>query len=170
MMKKQFDAIEPVQMNDNVFDLIANGWFLLTAGDNDDFNTMTASWGGLGELWNRKVSFVFVRPQRYTWQFTERNNLYTMSFFDEEHREALNYCGSHSGRDVDKIRQTGLTPFSPKEGATAFLEARMIMVCRKLYHQDLDSDRFLEGWIDGLYPAKGYHRMYVGEIERLLVR
>ena len=165
-----YSEIDPLKLNDNVFNLIANDWYLLTAGTMNDFNTMTASWGGLGELWNKKVSFVFVRPQRHTWQFTEKNGLYTMSFFDEKHREALKYCGSHSGRDVDKMKETGLTPFQSVAGATAFSEARLILVCRKLYHQDLQPDRFLEDWIDSLYPEKGYHRMYIGEIEKVLTR
>lgn len=163
--------IEPVELERNVFRLIAEDWFLLTAGTPDNgYNTMTASWGGMGELWNRKVSFVFVRPQRYTWKFMEKNGLYTMSFFGPDQRKALNYCGSHSGRDEDKVRKTGLTPFQPVEGATAFREARLIMVCRKLYHQDLQPGSFREEWIEELYPEGDYHRMYIGEVEKMLLR
>jgi len=170
-MSDLYREIEPKEIDDNVFSLIAEDWFLLTAGTiSGGYNTMTASWGGLGELWNNKVSFVFVRPQRYTWKFMEKNRLYTMSFFGEEHREALKYCGSHSGRDVEKASETGLTPFSPADGATAFRQARLVMVCRKLYHQDLQPERFLEEWIEELYPQRGYHRMYIGTIEKVLLR
>jgi flavin reductase (DIM6/NTAB) family NADH-FMN oxidoreductase RutF len=170
-MNDEFKEIEPVSISDNVFGLIADDWFLLTAGNlNDGYNTMTASWGGMGELWNQKVSFVFVRPQRYTMRFMEKNRLYTMSFFGSDQRKALNYCGSHSGRDVDKALQTGLTPFQPEEGATSFREARLILVCRKLYYQDLQPDDFLEDWIEELYPERGYHRMYIGTIQRALLK
>lgn len=170
-MSEGFRQVEPEDIKDNVFELIARDWFLLTAGTSSDgYNTMTASWGGLGELWNQRVSFVFVRPQRHTWKFMEKNGLYTMSFFGEEYREALKYCGSHSGRDVDKEKQTGLTPFQPREGTAAFREARLVLVCRKLYHQDLQPDNFLENLIDELYPEKGYHRMYIGAIEEVLIR
>lgn len=170
-MSAEFERLEPEEIEDNVFELIARDWFLLTAGTTSGgYNTMTASWGGLGELWNRRVSFVFVRPQRHTWRFMERNVLHTMSFFEEEYREALKYCGTHSGRDVDKEKQTGLTPFGPREGTTAFREARLILVCRKLYHQDLQPDNFLEDWIDELYPKKGYHRIYIGAIEEVLLK
>ncbi|MBN2588098.1 MAG: flavin reductase [Candidatus Fermentibacteraceae bacterium] len=170
-MNLDFRELEPVEINDNVFRLIAEDWFLLTAGTpSGGYNTMTASWGGMGELWNRKVSFVFVRPQRYTMRFMEKNGLYTMSFFDRAHRQTLNFCGSHTGRDVDKAEQTGLSPFQPREGATAFRQARLILVCRKLYHQDLRPDDFLEDWIEELYPEQGYHRMYIGAIEEVLIR
>ena len=111
---EQFKNIEPSDIERNVFRLIADDWFLLTAAKTDEsFNTMTASWGALGELWHKKVAFAFVRPQRYTMNFMESANLFTMSFFGEEYRETLKYCGTHSGENVDKIDQTGLTPFKP---------------------------------------------------------
>lgn len=91
-----------------------------------------------------------------------------MSFFLEDYRDVLKYCGSHSGRDIDKAGETGLTPFEPSAGTAAFEEARLILVCKKLYYQDFHPERFLDEAIDGLYPEKGYHRMYVGEIEKVL--
>jgi len=166
---EQFRKIEPVDIERNVFRLIADDWFLLTAGELDkNFNTMTASWGGLGELWHRKVAFVFVRPQRFTMSFMESNDLFTMSFFGEEYRETLKYCGTNSGENVNKIDQTGLTPFKPIEGTVSFKEAKLVLVCRKLYSQDLDHTRFLDPGIEGLYPEKGYHRLFVGEITEVL--
>lgn len=169
-MNGSFIELEPTDLQENVFRLIAEDWFLLTAGaPGAGYNTMTASWGGMGELWNRKVSIVFVRPQRYTWKFMEKNGLFTMSFFGPGYRKALNYCGSHSGRDVDKAGETGLTPFQPFEGTIAFREARLVMVCRKIYHQDLQPGNFLEDWIEENYPERDYHRMYIGAIEKVLV-
>lgn len=168
-MNSSFKEIKPDDISENVFKLIAEDWFLLTAGTlTSGYNTMTASWGGLGQLWHKRVAFVFVRPQRHTREFMEKNRFFTMSFFREEYRGALNYCGSHSGRDSDKAMETGLTPFEPSAGTAAFEEASLILVCKKLYYQDLSPDRFLDDGIDNLYPEKSYHRMYVGEIERAL--
>ncbi|MCD4700245.1 MAG: flavin reductase [Candidatus Aegiribacteria sp.] len=168
-MKPFFKEIKPDDISENVFKLIAEDWFLLTAGTlTSGYNTMTASWGGLGQLWHKRAAFVFVRPQRHTRNFMENNELFTMSFFSEDHREALKYCGSHSGRDINKADKAGLTPFEPSAGTTSFEKANLILVCRKLYYQDLQPDRFLDNEIDGLYPEKGYHRMYIGEIEKVI--
>ncbi len=169
-MNSLFREIKPDDISKNVFKLIAEGWFLLTAGTlTSGYNTMTASWGGLGQLWNKRVAFVFVRPQRHTRKFMENNEFFTMSFFREDHREALKYCGSHSGRDFDKADETDLTHFEPSAGRVAFEEANLILACRKLYYQDIQPERFLDDGIDGLYPKKGYHRMYIGAIEQVLI-
>jgi len=168
-MDSSFIEIEPDAITENAFSLIAEDWFLLTAGTTPGkYNTMTASWGGLGQLWHRRVAFVFVRPQRYTRIFMDDNDLFTMSFFDSSYRDALKYCGSHSGRDVDKAALTGITPFEPLTGTTAFEEANLICICSKIYYQDFQPEKFLEMDIEGLYPEKGYHRMYVGAIKRVL--
>ncbi len=158
-------------VEESAFRLIDEDWMLVTAGTPDSgLNTMTASWGALGELWSRRVAFAFVRPQRHTYRFMEENGLFTLSFFPEEQRDILKYCGTHSGRDVDKVAETGLRPFVPVEGATGFEQARLVLVCRKLYTQDLDPDRFIDPAIEEMYPEKGYHRMYVGEIVSVLRR
>lgn len=137
---------------------------LVTAGKINNFNTMTASWGGFGILWNKPVSFIFIRPTRYTYEFTERFSEYTLGFFTGDHRKALNILGSKSGRDLDKVKLSGLTPVETESGNVGFAEARLIMECRKLYYQDLNPERFLDASIDKNYPEKDYHRMYIGEI------
>jgi flavin reductase (DIM6/NTAB) family NADH-FMN oxidoreductase RutF len=158
-------------MSARVFKLIGKDWMLITAGDEGDFNSMTASWGGLGFLWGRPVSFIFVRPQRFTFEFVERSTHYTLSFFDETYRDALNYFGTHSGRDVDKVAQTGLTPVAGKTGAVYFAEARLVLECKTLYGQDLVEQSFWEHEIcEQAYKAGDYHRMYVGEVVRILQR
>jgi flavin reductase (DIM6/NTAB) family NADH-FMN oxidoreductase RutF len=162
--------IAPTALGDNVFQAIGRDAMLITAGPADHFNTMTASWGGWGHLWNRDVTFSFVRPQRHTFGFMEQAEFYTLCFFDKEHQAALDYCGSHSGRDVDKIAATGLTPVTDEAtGAVYFAEARLALVCRKLYAQDLTADSFSERGIVGeAYPKADFHRMYVGQIVRCL--
>lgn len=169
-MPGAFRTILPFEIGDNTFKLIADDWMLVTAGDLTSWNTMTASWGAMGELWSKKVCFAFVRPQRYTRGFLDAASHFTLSFFGEEQRQALEFCGSRSGRDVDKAAGTGLTPFEPAPGAVSFAQARIILVARKIYFQDLDPANFLDRDIAGCYPSSDYHRMYVGEIERVLAR
>jgi len=169
-MVADFLRIDPYKLKGNVFKLIDLDWMLVTAGTPERWNTMTASWGGLGILWNRPVTFVFVRPTRYTYEFMEEHDRFTLSFFTKTHRKALVFCGSKSGRDHDKARETGLEPVSPFKDAVTFRQARLVLVCRKLYTTDIDPKRFLDPKIDKNYPKKDYHRVYVGEITRCLKR
>lgn len=159
-----FKTIKPEDIHDNVFNLIGSEWMLVTAGNKDSFNMMTASWGGLGVLWNKNVSFIFIRPCRYTYQFIEKTSTYTLSFFDKKYKSALNLCGTKSGRDVNKVRETGLSPIETKDGSIYFSEAKLVIECGKIYYQDLIPDNFLDPGIERNYPEKDYHRMYVGEI------
>lgn len=168
-MQSEFKEIDVYDIHDNPFKLIADDWMLVTAGNMQKFNTMTASWGTLGELWSKKVAFCFVRPTRHTHKFMEAANTFTLTFFDEKYREALDYCGHHSGRKVDKIAKTGLTPIEWEGKAVYFQQARLVLVCKKVYWQDLDPKHFLDSEIDDNYPKKDYHRMYVGEIISCLV-
>ena len=105
-----FREISVEELKDNPFTLINKDWMLITAGNREKHNTMTASWGGVGELWGRYVSTIYIRPQRYTLEFVEREDYYSLCFFGPEYRQALNLCGSKSGREVDKDAATGLTP------------------------------------------------------------
>jgi flavin reductase (DIM6/NTAB) family NADH-FMN oxidoreductase RutF len=164
-----FKTITPEQLTDNSFKLIGKDWMLITGGTPDKFNTMTASWGGLGVLWERKVAFCFIRPTRYTFEFVEKSEHFTLSFFEERYRKAMTFIGTHSGRDRDKIKETGLTPVK-ESGLVYFNEARLVLACRKLYFQDISPDRFLDPKINEMYPQKDYHRMYVGEIVKCLVK
>ena len=133
------------------------------------FNTMTASWGGLGILWERKVATCFIRPTRYTFEFAERSTYFTLSFFEEKYRKALTYCGTHSGKNTDKVKGSGLTPVKEKS-FIYYEEARLVLACRKIYSHDINPDRFLDPKIDDMYPQKDYHRMYIGEIVKCLVQ
>ena len=160
----------PAEMAGNPFSMIGDEWMLITAGDETRCNTMTASWGGLGVLWNKPVSFIFVRPQRYTRSFIEAQEKYTLSFFDPEWKKQLGYLGRVSGRDENKIENAGLTvAFS--DGAPCFEQARLVLVCRKLYRQDLEQACFVDSKTDrDSYPEQDYHRLYVGEVLRVLER
>lgn len=158
-------TIEVKDIQKNVFSAIGAQWMLLTAGDKTACNTMTVSWGGLGVLWGKNVATVYVRPQRYTYEFMEKGDYFTLSFLGEDHREALKLCGSKSGRDVDKVKECGLSLAYGPGDAPYFQEAELVVVCKKLYFDDIEPGHFLDGDIDGKnYPGKDYHRMYIGEI------
>jgi flavin reductase (DIM6/NTAB) family NADH-FMN oxidoreductase RutF len=167
----QLTEIAPSAIRQNPFQAVGRQWMLITAGAPGAFNTMTASWGTWGHLWNRDVAICFVRPQRYTYEFIERSTVYTLSFFDGAWKQALEYCGSHSGREVDKIAETGLTPFTTPGGAVSFEQAHLVLECRKLYADNLVPAGFLDpGFNDEFYPEGDHHRFYVGEIIRVLAR
>ena len=164
----EFTKIPVEDLDENLVKLIGKDWMLITAGGEGDFNTMTASWGGTGFLWNFPVAFTFIRPQRYTFGYAEKNSRFTLCFFDEKYRKALSFCGSHSGRDCDKVKETGLTPVYG-DGVTYFAEAKLVFVCEKLYAQDLTADSFVDkSLIPDVYPTADYHRMYVGKITECL--
>lgn len=156
---------------EDLFSLIGQQWMLITAGREGSLNTMTASWGGMGWLWNKPVAFLFVRPERFTHQFIEREGRVTLSFFAPEHKAALQLCGSRSGRDGDKIREAHLTPVALPGGDMTFLEARLTLDCRILYRSDMTGEAFLDKAVLAKWynanPGGGLHTVYVAEIESL---
>ncbi len=160
-----YTEIQPEKIGDNLIDLIGNKWMLVTAEKNGAVNTMTASWGGAGVIWGRPSVFVFIRPQRYTFEFTEESDCLTLSFFGEEYRDALKLCGSVSGRDVDKIERSGLTPIH-RNGMPCFKEARLTLFCRKRYAQFLSEDFVCDPSVMANYAAGDFHKMYICEIIR----
>ena len=165
-----FTEIAPDKLSESAFKLIGSDWTLITAGGIDSFNTMTASWGGLGVIWGKNVCYLVIRPGRYTYEFMEKSETFTLTFFEEKHRPALTYCGTYSGRDVDKVKETGLTPVESDCGSVYFDEARVVMECKKIYFQDIDPANFVDPDIAENYPEKDYHRMYIGEITKCMVR
>ena len=159
-----FQRIDPKNIKDNVFSLIGDQWMLVTAGTEEQCNTMTASWGGLGVLWGAPAATCYIRPQRYTKEFLDREEYFTLSFFDEKYRKALSLCGSKSGRDVDKIKECGFTVRTAACGAPYFEQARLVLVCRKRFVQEMDPDRIPQDIKEKWYPQTDYHTMYIGEI------
>lgn len=162
-----FREISVEQLKDNPFTLINKDWMLITAGDAEKHNTMTASWGGVGELWGRYVSTIYIRPQRYTLEFVEREDYYSLCFFGPDCRQALNLCGSKSGREIDKDAATGLTPCFD-EAAPYYEQARLVFLCRKLYRQDLEEGCFLDKGLLEKWYDNDLHRMFIGEIVKVL--
>ena len=164
----QYKNINPMELNENVIRLISLEWMLITAGDESGYNTMTASWGGLGFMWNRPVALCVVRPVRHTYGFIEKHGAFTLSFYDEKYKKALQLCGSKSGRDIDKAKEAGLTPVF-ESGSVYFSEARLVLICKKLYYNDINPGNFIDKKINENYPNQDYHRVYVGEISQCLI-
>jgi flavin reductase (DIM6/NTAB) family NADH-FMN oxidoreductase RutF len=162
----RFKELNPANMKESPFTMLADNWMLVTAGEEGNFNMLTASWGGFGVLWSKNVSYTVVRPTRYTFEFMEKYDRYTLSFFEPEYKDTLMLCGSKSGREINKMKDTGLTPVFDG-GSVYFSEARLVMVCKKLYWQDMNPDNFLDASIMDNYPKKDFHRMYVGEVESI---
>lgn len=165
-MMTKMQEITAEQINENPFDLIGKQWALISVQDGDKANTMTASWGGLGVLWGKNVATIYVRPQRHTFTMLQKQKKVTLSFLDDKYRKVLNYCGSHSGRDTDKIADTGLTAVT-EEGWVYFDEAKLVLECEVLYEQNIDPACFLDAALDENYKQKDYHRMFVAEIKRV---
>ena len=161
-----FQNIDAIEL-ENVFKLIGQDWTLITAKSGDKINTMTASWGGMGHLWNKDVVYIFIRPQRHTLDYVDNSENFTLTFFSEGYRNDLTYLGTVSGKDEEnKISNTKLTPVIEGEFAY-FKENRIIIKCKKIYKQKLDNECFLDPSIEKNYN-NDYHYMYIGEILEVL--
>jgi flavin reductase (DIM6/NTAB) family NADH-FMN oxidoreductase RutF len=164
-----FKEIDPENIPENVFSLIGKRWMLITAGDSAGFNTMTASWGGLGVIWGGPAAFCFIRPQRYTFGFIERSDYYSLSFFGEAQRGALELCGSKSGRDCDKVKEAGLKPVFA-ENTVFFKQAELVLICKKQLAQLIKPENFTDDGVELFYPVKDYHKQYIGKIVKALIK
>lgn len=160
--------IAPEQLNRDPFTMIGKEWMLISAQKDGVVNTMTASWGGVGILWNKHVAFIFVRPQRFTKEFIDASATLSLSFFDEAYRPQLTYLGKISGRDEPKIEKANLH-IAHDESTPYFEEANTVMIGKKLFAQELNEESFLEtDLITKNYPLKDFHTMYVVEIVKTL--
>ncbi|MGI5849300.1 MAG: flavin reductase family protein [Christensenellales bacterium] len=156
----------------NPFTKIGREWSLLTAGTKETgFNMMTASWAGFGMFWNKNTVTVYIRKSRYTSKFFNENDYFTVSFYEEGYREALNICGKLHGNECDKVKESGLTPYFLKN-TTAFEQASLIFVCRKLLHADVTADGSSASEVfDAIYGGTDdYHRIFIGEVVKVLVK
>lgn len=154
----------------NPFTKIGKEWALVTAGSKSKCNTMTVSWGGVGVLWGKNVIYIFIRDSRYTKEFIDNGDFFSISFLDNAYRDALNYCGAHSGRDVDKFEEAGLTP-AFRHSIPYPDEANFVILCKKMAAVPITEDSFTDSSISKKWYADGdMHTMYVGEIIDLMAR
>lgn len=162
-----FKEVKAKELKENFIKAIADEWMLITAGNREKYNMMTASWGFAGEMWGEDCMMTVVRPQRYTMDFIDKSDYFTCSFYGEN-KEIHKICGSKSGRDTDKTAETGLTPVFDGD-AVYFEQARLVIICKKLYLGRMSEECFTDKeplkWYDG-----DFHNMIIGKIERVLVR
>ena len=162
-----FKEISPKEIPDNIIKAISDEWMLITAGNESGYNMMTASWGFAGEMWGNDSVIAMVRPQRYTMDFIEKEDYFTLSFYGEN-KDIHKVCGSKSGRDVDKTAETGLTPvFS--DDTVYFKEARLVLICKKQYVDRLKEECFTDEEPLRWYN-KDYHNIIIGKIEKVLIK
>ena len=161
------EEIKFSELNENLAITLKNDWALVTAGNDEKYNTMTVSWGAFGELWGEDTATVYIRPQRYTKKFLDEQEYFTLSFFDEKYKDALRLCGRVSGRDCDKAAKAGLSVASDGE-AVYPAEARLVIKCKKIAVQSLDNSGFIDTTIEENYKNSDYHYIYVGEIEKVI--
>lgn len=166
----KFIEIKPEELNKSAFQLIGTDWMLITAKKDDKVNTMTASWGGFGVMWGKNVTYIVIRPQRYTKEFVETSDTFSLTFFDKSFRKELSYLGTVSGRDEDKISKAKLT-VKYLDNTPYFEEANIIIKCKKLYAQDFKPECFITDELDKKwYPEKDYHMLYIAEVEKILIK
>lgn len=156
-----------MEFTTEIFSQFDKKWALLTAGDKENFNTMTVSWGGLGTIWGKPVATVYVRTSRYTHDFMDNNEYFTVSFYPEDCKKVLGVLGSKSGRDMDKIHDSGLTAKELSQSVT-FEEAEVTFVCRKLFRQRLEKENMVPEVAKQFYDGDALHDMFIGEVVEIL--
>lgn len=163
-----FIKLDPKDFDQNPFTLIGKQWMLITAKNGDKVNAMTASWGGLGVMWNKNVAYVVIRPQRYTKEFVDASDSFSLCFLGEDYRKTLNYFGTVSGRDEDKIKEKGLTVLENSD-IPYFEESEIVIFCKKLFRQHLTEDSFIDlSFNKTFYPNSDHHYLYISEITEIL--
>ena len=161
---KGFVKTEPSELKFSPFESIGSNWMLIGASDGEHANAMTASWGAVGVMWAKNVFYCHIRPQRYTYELTEKSDIITLSVFGGEYKKELSYMGKESGRNTDKLANCGLSPVVDGK-KVYFEEAEYVFVGKKLYASDLDPAKFIDDSpIPRYYPASDFHRTYICEI------
>ncbi len=163
-------AIKPSEIKDNPIEMFHKDWAVIAAGDSNDFNEMTVSWGALGASWGNQnpIAIIFVSPNRYTHRYLESHNTFSINVFSQEFKKIEAYIGSHSGRDGDKIAATGLQVAFTEKGTPIFPQSRLVLECKKIYSHDLDrskfSDTLIETYNHPVFNGVEPHTIYYGEI------
>ncbi|MBE6787569.1 MAG: flavin reductase family protein [Ruminococcaceae bacterium] len=163
-----FKEITAKEIKQNLISAIADEWMLISAGDQNGYNMMTASWGFMGEMWGKDTAIAMIRPQRYTMEFVEKSDYFALSFYGDK-KDIHKVCGSLSGRDVNKTEMTGLSPIF-EDNTVYFKEARLVLICKKNYMQPLEKECFIDKDSLKWYKENDFHNMIFGEIKKVLVK
>ena len=163
-----FKHVDVTTLPDNFIRAISEEWMLIAAGDEKAYNMMTASWGFVGQMWGKRCAVAAIRPSRYTKQFVDNSDVFTLSFYGDDAKKTIHaVCGKQSGRDIDKAAACGLTPvFS--DGGVYFDKARLVLVCKKLYTSKMEPKKIIDKSIEKWYD-NDYHEFYIGEITACLI-
>ena len=166
----KFTEIRPELFEQSPFKLIGKDWMLITAEKDGKINTMTASWGGFGVMWGENVAYIVIRPQRYTKEFVDNSDTFSLTFLDNSFRTTLSYLGTKSGRDEDKIKNSNLTVLHTDD-VPYFEEANIAILCKKLYAQEYKPECFIAQELNvKWYPALDHHTLYIAKITKILVK
>ena len=155
------------EYNVNPFEIFNEQWAIVTAGTKDNYNSMTISWGSMGTLWHKNIVTIYIRPDRYTFKFLEDNDIFTLSFYDEEYRNELSIFGRTSGRDVDKVKESGFTPEILDNGIT-YKEAKQTIVLKKIYIEQMNKELFDKDALECYKDNAPAHYMIIGEIVNIV--
>lgn len=168
---KGYKEIPAESLGGNVIEMFNRQWMLITACNGEKCNTMTASWGAIGFIWGKPAATIYIRPQRYTKEIVDATGRLSLSFMGEEYRQALAYCGSHSGRNEDKFENAGLSVSRTLSGTPYIEGAQVVLECRKMYRDKFGPAEFIDDRIiDEWYPERDLHYFYICEIEKVYVK
>lgn len=159
--------IDPFELSLSIFNEIGKKGFLLLSGEEQNHNSMTVGWASLGYLWKKPMAFVYVRPQRYTYEFMEKYDYFSINFFSQDYHDILQLFGTKSGREIDKMHPQKITPLNFENKTNYYKEAEMVLICRKVYIEDLKPENFVDKTFLKNYPMNDFHRIYYGEIETI---
>lgn len=163
-----FKEVNIKDLDENFIKLVSDEWMLVAAGNEDNYNMMTASWGYFGEMWGKDTAVTVIRPQRYTKEFIDNEEYFSLSFYGDN-KDIHKICGKKSGRDTDKAKESGLTPVF-NNNTVYFEQARLVVICKKIYCQKIEPECFVDKSIIDKWYDDDFHYAYVGEIEKVLIK
>ena len=165
-----FEQISPLDLKENVFELLSRDCLLLTTEKDGKANTMTVGWGGIGVMWGKNVVFIAVRPERYTYEILESTEYFSLSAVTDDKKTAIAYCGKKSGRDTDKLSDCSLSLLHWND--TPYIaESKIVFNCKKLSKTPLSPSNFpTDSNIPDRWYGGGYHSLFIGEIESIFVK
>ena len=164
-LSPEWKEIKPQDIDVNAVKMFADDWMILSAGKENNMNMMTIAWGALGELWSKPTITVYVSTSRYTYKYMEENEYFTVTAFPEEYVDKMQYLGTKSGRNEDKVKGSGLTVEFTEQGNPIYEEANLAIECKKIYSHQFEKDKMPAGqirWYEQTHT--GVHVMYIGEI------
>lgn len=169
----QYEAVAAEDFDENIFKLVGKDFTVITAGETP--NSMVASWGGVGIMFNKPVTWNFLRANRFTLEKIRETGTYTMCYFPDQYKGDIMQFGTKSGRNTDKMAQTKLTPMATPDGYPAYAEAKIIIECKLIAASTVSKDEFYTEEAktflqEGFDDAKDWHKLVYGEITKIYIK